>query len=131
MYINDLPRPAEHLHEVKCLSQALISAIENERDSLLEARRRSEMGPYYGAHDFRLMAQDNDFLTIADRNLNDGTSTCMCEGKWSYAELGIQYRAGYISQVLYQAEADLSHEDFLDFVREFVHGEDIHAEDQF
>lgn len=62
-----MPRPTEHLHSKKCLATAILCAVENWRD----AEGMTD-------HEFRLMAQDNDFLHTADEYLNTGTCTCTC-----------------------------------------------------
>lgn len=61
------PRPAEHLHSKRCLASAIISAVENIRDM-----------ENFSDHEFRLAAQDNDFLASADQYLQEGIATCTC-----------------------------------------------------
>jgi len=46
----------------------MIAAIENARDS----------DSHFTDHDFRIMAQNNEFLEWADDYLADGTKTCLC-----------------------------------------------------
>jgi hypothetical protein len=67
MITNATIRRPEHLHSVRCLSSALISAIENFRDT-----------DHMTDLEFRLHAQDGTFVHCADEYLNSGTATCIC-----------------------------------------------------
>lgn len=68
-HYTDRPTPEEgHTHQ--CLASAMISAIQNWRDS-----------DGMTDHEFRLMAQDGDFLSTADEYLNSGLSDCLCPPK--------------------------------------------------
>lgn len=102
-----IPRPAEHLHEAACLARALISAIENLRDQ-----------DNMDSLTFRQAAQDNTFLATADGYLNDGLQSCTCKASWTYAELDTAWKAGEFSEVMYLAEENLSHEEFIRFMAE-------------
>lgn len=62
---------AEEGHTKACLASAMICAIQNWRDE-----------PSTTDHDFRLMAQDNEFLATADDYLNvSQISDCICPPK--------------------------------------------------
>lgn len=65
--MTNTPKPAEHLHTKACLASALIRVIENIRDDAEETDL-----------EFRLAAQDNYLLTIADEYLLSGIATCRC-----------------------------------------------------
>ena len=66
--MSDFPaRPAEWEHSIKCLSTALIRAIENTRD--LE---------YISAFEFGYSSQHNDFHYLALGYLVSGTIECLC-----------------------------------------------------
>lgn len=67
MILNPTPRPAEHLHSKSCLAEAVISAVQNLRDTEGETD-----------HEFRLAMQDNYQLELADEYLNTGLQTCTC-----------------------------------------------------
>jgi len=64
------PMPAEWLHEKRCLAEAMISAIQNARDTEDE---------FFTAHDFRTWAQENAVLQQADEYLNTGLQDCRCD----------------------------------------------------
>lgn len=55
------------MHQKKCLAAAIIAAVENMRDN-------EEASDF----DFRIVAQDNTFLTMADEYLDEGMMTCQC-----------------------------------------------------
>ena len=59
-----------HLHSRQCLGAAIIAAVENVRDEEGQTDHR-----------FRIEAQDNYFLHLADGYLADQTMTCRC-GAW-------------------------------------------------
>lgn len=60
-------RTKEQGHSKKCLANAIICAVQNVRDSEGETD-----------FDFRIAAQDNYFLEIADEYLEGGIATCYC-----------------------------------------------------
>lgn len=60
-------RTPEQGHTKRCLASAIICAVENIRDQ--EGLTDTE---------FRIAAQDNDFLREADGYLADGIATCLC-----------------------------------------------------
>lgn len=63
-------RTPEEGHTAACLAKAIIAAVENVRD----ANADMDGGDRY----FRLSAQDNYFLVIADEYLADGMTECIC-----------------------------------------------------
>lgn len=67
----DRVRPPEWMHERRCLARAIISAVENLRDS----DAFTDLG-------FRLQMQDNHALTEADDYLNTGMVDCICTAPW-------------------------------------------------
>jgi hypothetical protein len=67
MAMYPVKRTPEQGHEKECLAKAIICAVENVRDYEDET-----------AHDFRLSAQDNYFLTLADEYLREGITECIC-----------------------------------------------------
>lgn len=71
-------RPAEWLHHPTCLAKAVINAVENLRDSHLEAKADAT----HLALDFRVALQENLPLTWANEYLLDGTTECLCPEPW-------------------------------------------------
>lgn len=55
------------MHTKRCLAGAMIAALENMRDD-----------EWVTHFDFRIAAQENQALTLADGYLADGTFTCIC-----------------------------------------------------
>lgn len=76
MFQNNIKRTPEQGHSVRCLAQAMISAIENARDARSELFGGDE---YTQEVEFRLWAQDNIALQWADEYLKDGTADCLCD----------------------------------------------------
>ena len=62
-----MARTAEQGHTKKCLASAMISAVQNLRDDEGETD-----------FDFRIAAQDNYFLTLADDYLETRIQSCIC-----------------------------------------------------
>lgn len=81
--MNTPVRPAEWLHERRCLARALICAVENLRD---DYSRGSDLG-------FRVDLQDNYPLVVADEYLRDGLLDCTCSAPWPCPVCGWQYPA--------------------------------------
>lgn len=71
-------RPAEWLHHPRCLAKAVIAAVENLRDSHLDAKADAT----HLALDFRVALQENMPLEWADGYLLDGTTECVCPEPW-------------------------------------------------
>lgn len=81
-------RTPEQGHTAACLAKALILAIENRRDWLvadakrLDAARQAAGQPRPSSsladYEFRLAAQDNRFLQVADEYLETGATECIC-----------------------------------------------------
>lgn len=67
-------RTPEQGHVAACLAKAIIAAVENVRDAFIAAHPDPEASRV----GFRLAAQANDFLTIADGYLADGMTECIC-----------------------------------------------------
>ena len=68
--MNFTPRAAEHTHSVRCAAKAMITAIENVRDSVQDAEVDQSVG-------FIIWLQDNPWHD-ARANLQDGVSECIC-----------------------------------------------------
>lgn len=62
------------MHSKECLAAALIATVENFRDE----DGMTDL-------DFRLVAQDHTFLTVADEYLADGTKECVCGYRRAHA----------------------------------------------
>ena len=69
-------RTPEMGHEAKCLAHAMICAIENARDAIIDDAKRMNVSD---VSDFRSFAQSNEALSWAEGYLADGTCTCICE----------------------------------------------------
>lgn len=63
-------RRAEHTHSVRCAAKAMITAIENVRDSVQDADIDQSIS-------FAIWLQDNPWYD-ARANLQDGVSECIC-----------------------------------------------------
>lgn len=74
----EMARTKEQGHVAKCLAHAMICAIENMRDSIIDDVSRQGYGSEMTVHDFRVWAQDNGALEWAEQYLDDGTATCIC-----------------------------------------------------
>jgi len=71
-----MARTPEEGHTYKCLAKTMIAVIENERDYLTDLKSRYPDSTL--DFDFRVWAQDNNALHVADGYLKDGTSECIC-----------------------------------------------------
>jgi len=72
-------RTAEQGHTAACLADALISAIQNIRDMVVEdCKRYGSDAATYADLDFRAHAQSGWFLQEADGYLRDGMTICKC-----------------------------------------------------
>lgn len=73
-------RTPEEGHTVRCLASAMIAAIENRRDELIDAttHRFYPITPVQADFDFRIWSQDNGAMHDADGYLADGTMSCTC-----------------------------------------------------
>lgn len=71
-------RPIEWLHSVQCQAKAVIAAVENLRDTHLEARADTR----HLALDMRVALQENMPLQWADEYLASGTTQCICPEPW-------------------------------------------------
>jgi hypothetical protein len=60
------PRPKEWLHSKQCMAQALISAVQNLRDSDISHR------------EFQFALQDNELMYTARGYLDEGLQDCRC-----------------------------------------------------
>jgi len=68
-------------HSIKCLSAAVICAVENQRDYLIEATRSkvSPIAPETAYGEFR----QSNFVEIAEGYLRDQMLVCVCRFKES------------------------------------------------
>jgi hypothetical protein len=75
-----MARTPEQGHIAKCLAHAMICAIENMRDSLIEDMANQGYGSEMTVYDFRVWAsyKVNGPLEWAEQYLDDGTATCLC-----------------------------------------------------
>lgn len=63
-------RPAEFLHSKECISSAIISAVQNNRDA------------DYSATEFHVYAQSGGIVSEAYGYLSDGIQSCICPDPW-------------------------------------------------
>lgn len=74
-------RTVEMGHTTRCLAAAMIAAIENQRDAVLE-----DGGGSTADFHFRCWVQDNGPLDWADLYLREGTMTCTCPPRCDWTE---------------------------------------------
>lgn len=75
-----IKRTPEQGHTAQCQAKALITCIENARDALVsDYASYPKVKGLRGAHyDFRILAQDNYFLTEVDNFMAEGVMECIC-----------------------------------------------------
>jgi hypothetical protein len=92
-------RTPEQGHTARCLAKALIAAIENYRDDVVgDAERMGK--PWIADYDFRLRAQENGFLWVADGYLEEGLTECICPDEEGAEKLREEHQATFHPAVL-------------------------------
>jgi hypothetical protein len=72
-----IKRTPEEGHTAACQAKAMITAIENWRDMVVDDAARIGM-PSLGDGGFRTWAQDNQAMHDADNLLIEGLTECIC-----------------------------------------------------